>query len=95
MMKSNRSANATNKTQVTVLTDDAAFAEQARATFGASGQIGVTVVPSKISTVGGQFDSGTRIRKAIDDLFLQELGKQRSQSHSPIFIGQVPLWDTC
>jgi len=66
MMKSNRSANATNKTQVTVLTDDAALAEQARATFGAGGQIGLTVVPSKISGVGGQFDLGAAAVVVID-----------------------------
>src|SRR6266446_5666907 len=66
MMKSNRSANATNKTQVTVLTDDAALAEHSRATFGAGGQIGLTVVPSKISGVGGQFDLGTAAVVVID-----------------------------
>ena len=39
--------------------DDPAFAEQVRATFGASSQIALTVVPSKISGVGAQFDAGT------------------------------------
>src|SRR5437764_12980016 len=65
-MKSNQSGNATNKTQVAVLTDDAAFAEQVRATFGASSQIALTVTPSKLRVIGGQFDLGTAAVVVID-----------------------------
>src|SRR4029078_13336889 len=38
--------------QVVVLTADAAFEEQARATFGTSQQIGLTVVSGTIGTIG-------------------------------------------
>jgi pilus assembly protein CpaE len=54
-MRIGRSKNAINKTQVVVLTADAGFEEQARATFGASDQIALQVVSSALTTVGDQF----------------------------------------
>jgi pilus assembly protein CpaE len=51
-MRIGRQQSAAGKTQVVVLTADAAFEEQARAAFGASLQIALTVVSGTIGTVG-------------------------------------------
>ena len=51
-MRIGRQHSAAGKTQVVVLTADAAFEEQARAAFGASLQIALTVVSGTIGTVG-------------------------------------------
>lgn len=54
-MRIGRSNNAANKTQVVVLTADAGFEAQVRATFGASDQIVLQVVASALTTVGDSF----------------------------------------
>jgi pilus assembly protein CpaE len=51
-MRIGRHSSAAGKTQVVVLTADAAFAEEARATFGASQQIALTVVSGTIDLAG-------------------------------------------
>ena len=51
-MRIGRQHSAMGKSQVVVLTADAAFEEQARATFGTSLQIGLTVVSGTIGTMG-------------------------------------------
>ena len=51
-MRIGRQHSAMGKSQVVVLTADAAFEEQARATFGTSQQIGLTVVSGTIGTIG-------------------------------------------
>ena len=51
-MRIGRQHSAMGKSQVVVLTADAAFEEQARATFGTSQQIGLTVVSGTIGTMG-------------------------------------------
>ena len=51
-MRIGRQHSAMGKSQVVVLTADAAFEEQARATFGTSQQIGLTVVSGTLGTVG-------------------------------------------
>ena len=51
-MRIGRHSSAAGKTQVVVLTADAAFEEQARATFGASQQIALTVVSGTIDLAG-------------------------------------------
>ena len=50
-MRAGRPNNAAGKTQVVVLTADAGFEEQCRITFGASQQIGLTVVSGTIESV--------------------------------------------
>ena len=66
-MKISRSTgDARKKTKVVVVTDDQAFAEQAKATFGASSQIALDVVPAKISAMEGQFDLGAAAVVVID-----------------------------
>jgi pilus assembly protein CpaE len=54
-MRIGRSKNSTNKTRVVVLTANADFEEQARATFGASEQIALQIVSSALTTVGDKF----------------------------------------
>jgi pilus assembly protein CpaE len=51
-MRIGRQVSAAGKTQVVVLTADAAFEEQVRATFGASPQIALNVVSGSINLVG-------------------------------------------
>src|SRR5262245_65575552 len=51
-MRIGRPGSAAGKTQVVVLTADAAFAEQARTTFGASQQIALSVVSGSIDLAG-------------------------------------------
>ena len=51
-MRIGRLGSVAGKTQVVVLTADAAFEEQARATFGASQQIALNVVPGTIDIAG-------------------------------------------
>src|SRR3954464_12536012 len=52
-MRTNRPSSPDGKTQVVVFTIDAAFAEQARATFGASDQIALKVVAGTPATTDG------------------------------------------
>ena len=47
-MRNNRSKSATSKTKVLVVTADAAFEEQVRATFGAAAQIDLAVLPGTL-----------------------------------------------
>jgi pilus assembly protein CpaE len=54
-MRIGRSNNTAKKTQVVVLTADAGFEEQVRATFGASEQIALQVVSSALPAVGDTF----------------------------------------
>jgi len=54
-MRIGRQKNSSNKTQVVVLTANADFEEQARATFGASEQIALQVVSSALTNVGDKF----------------------------------------
>src|SRR5689334_8968440 len=49
-MRIGRSNSTAGKTQVVVLTADSAFEQQIRATFGASPQIGLTVVSGSIDS---------------------------------------------
>ena len=51
-MRVGRHGSAAGKTQVVVLTADAAFEEQVRATFGTSPQIALNVVSGSINVVG-------------------------------------------
>ena len=51
-MRIGRQGSAAGKTQVVVLTADAAFEEQVRATFGASPQIALNVVSGSVDVVG-------------------------------------------
>ncbi|MCC6890880.1 MAG: response regulator transcription factor, partial [Hyphomicrobiales bacterium] len=50
-MQFGRQGSTLGKTQVVVLTSDAAFAEQARATFGASPQIELSLVSGSLGTI--------------------------------------------
>jgi pilus assembly protein CpaE len=52
-MRIGRSNNSASKTQVVVLTADAGFEDQARATFGASEQIELRVVPGSLTAIEG------------------------------------------
>jgi pilus assembly protein CpaE len=54
-MRIGRSSTA-GKTQVVVLTADAGFEQQARATFGASERIALRVVPGALAAVAGELD---------------------------------------
>jgi pilus assembly protein CpaE len=61
-MRTGRSDGPTNKTQVVVLTTDAGFGEQARATFGASDQIVLKVVADTLAAGGDQLElEGTTV----------------------------------
>ena len=55
-MRIGRSKSPTGKTQVLVLTADAAFEEQTRATFGTSDQIGLKVVAGTLAAADDQLD---------------------------------------
>ncbi len=55
-MRIGRSSSAAGKTQVVVLTADAAFEAQARQTFGASDQIALQLVSSKVSALDPALD---------------------------------------
>jgi pilus assembly protein CpaE len=55
-MRIGRSNGPTSKTQVVLLTADAGFGEQARATFGASDQIGLKVVAGTLAAGDDQLD---------------------------------------
>jgi pilus assembly protein CpaE len=64
-MRSGPSTNA-NKSQVVVLTADAGFDELVRSTFGASPQIGLTVVSGSLSAVEDQLDLDTATVVVVD-----------------------------
>ena len=51
-MRVGRHGSAAGKTQVVVLTADAAFEEQVRATFGTSPQIALNIISGSINVVG-------------------------------------------
>src|SRR5215813_5662917 len=55
-MRIGRPNSSANAAQVVVLTADPGFHEQARATFGASDQIGLRVVSGMLSAVAGNFN---------------------------------------
>ena len=55
-MRTGQSNGSTSKTQIVVLTADAGFGEQARATFGASDQIELKVVPGSLAASEDQLD---------------------------------------
>jgi pilus assembly protein CpaE len=55
-MRIGRSSSPASKTQVVVLTADQAFEEQTRATFGASEQIMLRVVPGTLADIDGDLD---------------------------------------
>jgi pilus assembly protein CpaE len=65
-MRIGRSNNAAGKTQVVVLTADAGFEEQIRATFGVSPQIGLTVVPGSIESTEGKLPLNDATVAVID-----------------------------
>lgn len=55
-MKIGRSNATASKTQVVVLTADSAFEQEARTTFGTSGQIALEVVPGTVGSTEGTLD---------------------------------------
>jgi pilus assembly protein CpaE len=61
-----RTRNATNKTQVVVLTADPAFGEQANSTFGASDQIELRLVSGNLATIGDEFSIDAATVAVID-----------------------------
>ena len=65
-MRIGRQGSAAGKTQVVVLTADAAFEEQARATFGASQQIALTVVSGTIDGAGDDLSLADATVAVID-----------------------------
>jgi pilus assembly protein CpaE len=65
-MRMGRPNSRESKTKVVVLTADAGFAEQARATFGASDQIGLTVVAGTLTASDEAFDLDSATVAVID-----------------------------
>ena len=65
-MRIGRQGSAAGKTQVVVLTADAAFAEEVRATFGASQQIALTVVSGTIDGTGDDLSLADATVAVID-----------------------------
>jgi pilus assembly protein CpaE len=57
---------ATNKTGVAVITADPAFEQSAHATFGASSQIELKIIPGAVSDVGPGFDPGDVTVTVVD-----------------------------
>jgi pilus assembly protein CpaE len=87
-MRIGRSSNAANKTQVVVLTADAGFEEQVRATFGASDQIALQVVSSTLATAGDAFkvEGATVVVIDLDAARLEEMQALEA------LMGRVGAW---
>src|SRR5215471_9373832 len=65
-MKIGRANSEGGMMQVVVVTADAAFEEMARATFGTSQQIALTVLPGTLSTVEADIDADAAAVVVID-----------------------------
>jgi pilus assembly protein CpaE len=88
-MKIARTNAAAGKTNVVVLTADAAFAEQARTIFGTSAQIALDVVPGTLGTTEGTLDlAGATV--AVVDLDAAEPGEMQALERLIARIGARP-----
>ena len=88
-MRIGRSGSAVGKTQVVVLTADPAFEEQARATFGASPQIGLNVVSGTIAFAGDAL-SVADATVAVIDLDASVAGEMQALERLMARIGPWP-----
>src|SRR5262245_9000992 len=88
-MRIGRPSNAAaNRTQVVVLTADAGFEQEARATFGTSNQIALTVVPGTLGTVGDGFDvAGATV--VVIDLDTTQVGDMEALDR---LMGRIGTW---
>jgi pilus assembly protein CpaE len=88
-MRIGRPGSAAGKTQVVVLTADAAFAEQARAAFGASQQVALSVVSGSIDLAGDTL-SLADATVAVVDLDSAILGEMQALERLMTRIGAWP-----
>jgi pilus assembly protein CpaE len=88
-MKTSRPTNAAPKTQIVVLTNDNAFAEQARTTFSANSEIALTVIPARLSEAeGGGNLAGATV--AVVDFDATQPGEMTALEHLMARIGSRP-----
>ncbi len=88
-MRIGRSNNPANKTQVVVLTADAGFEEQARATFGASDQIALRVVSGALAAIDADFDvAGATV--VVIDLDASRQDEMQALEHLMVRVGGWP-----
>jgi pilus assembly protein CpaE len=87
-MKIGRPNSPANKTQVVVLTADAGFEEQARATFGASDQIGLRLVSGTLSALDGGFDAADATVAVID----LDAGRADEMQALEVLMARVGVW---
>ena len=88
-MKIDRPDGPVGKTQVVVLTGDAAFEAQSRQTFGASDQIALRIVASTLSAAGADFEvAGATI--AVVDLDADPQGEMPALERLMMRIGAYP-----
>ena len=88
-MRIGRSNGTTSKTQVVVLTANADFEEQTRATFGASGQIALRVVSGELASVKDNFDvAGATV--VVIDLDAGRSEEMQALEHLMARIGTAP-----
>jgi pilus assembly protein CpaE len=88
-MRIGRPGSAAGKTKVLVLTADAAFAEQARAAFGASQQFAVNVVPGSIDLAGDTLALDD-VTVAVVDLDAAKPGEMQALERLMARIGTWP-----
>jgi pilus assembly protein CpaE len=88
-MRIGRPGSAAGKTQVVVLTADAAFEAEARASFGASQQIGLTAVSGTIDAAGDDLALGDAT-VAVIDLDAAKPGEMQALERLMARIGSWP-----
>jgi pilus assembly protein CpaE len=88
-MRIGRSSSPTDKTQVVVLTADPGFSEQVRATFGASEQIGLTVIDGTPATAEGTINFADAT-VAVIDLDATQAGEMAALERLMMQIGKRP-----
>jgi len=99
-MRTGQSNGSTSKTQVVVLTADAGFGDQARATFGASDQIELKVVPGSLAASEDQLDleGATVVVIDLDAAKSDDMrapGRRSSSSPRPLMRQSRARWYRC
>jgi pilus assembly protein CpaE len=88
-MRGEQSDSKAGATHVVALTADAAFAELAQATFGASDQITFRLIAGTLTDVAGQFDAGGAT-VAVIDLDAADPHEMRALEHLMARVGTWP-----